>query len=181
MKELKDYLQHYLGCKVQYKRLDEGQETLRIVQRELNAECLLTLLQLSDLVGVENHITDVKLILRPLSDLSQTDLAGLLISEMPFDMEDAPEEDEYELDMFYNDGGNMVDGDIAVGANISCRCYTGQVAIRHNGTVINYKENGDYERPENSPATTLFLLSKGFDLFGLISAGLALDSTTVNA
>lgn len=63
----------YFGEEIQYARHDEGSIEPRQVGRVLDAQCLLTLLELSDISGVENHITSVRLLLRPLSALSDED------------------------------------------------------------------------------------------------------------
>ena len=119
MKELKDYLHLYLGCKVEY----GYEETKRIG----------TLVGKDDLVGWQvntykvlapyQYVRDelIKPILRPLSDMT---------------------EDE------------------------------------KNNLSWEWKVDYDF-KPIFRPDQFLFLLSKNFDLFGLIESGLAIDITTL--
>jgi hypothetical protein len=118
-------------------------------------------------------------ILRRLESMTEEEMKGLLLSIVPEDMEDAPGADEHDVEMFYNDGGNMVDGDVAVGSNYSCRCYEGQVAIRKSGDIDWYNEDGSPERMVNQTKAFHYLISKGFDLFGLIESGDAIDEETL--
>lgn len=115
----------------------------------------------------------IRLILRPLESMTEEEMKGLLISTTPKDMEDAPGPEDYDLEMFYNDGGTMVDGDVAVGCNFNCICFEGQIAIRQNGDIDFFDEN---ERAHlvNQTSAFHYLLQKGFDIFGLIPSGLAI-------
>lgn len=162
---LENVLHLYLGCECTWESCDGNSGGTK----ELDG---YTLNQFAD-----NYIRNVKPLLRPLSSMTQEEMFELINSTAPDDMEDIPEIDEYDLEMFYNDGGNMVDGDVAVGCNFSCRCYEGQIAITHDGTIHYYNDNGDRERAHNLPKAYKYLLSKHFDLFGLIDAGLAIDKT----
>lgn len=175
MKEIKDYLHLYLGA--QYK--------------------LTPLLHKKDGRGPNNPIVrygsfysimdkiknpkyyDFKLILRPLSDMTEEEMIQVIQLTVPDSMEDKPTVGDYDLDLFYNDGGNMVDGDVAIGANYSCICYEGQIAIRECGSVHFFNEDGNPENAYNIPKVYTFLLSKHFDLFGLIEAGIASDKTKI--
>ncbi len=124
-------------------------------------------------------VSDIQVELRPLSSMTEEEMTGLLLSMIPPDMDDKPDADEHIVDMFYNDGALQVDGDVAVGANYSCRCYEGQIAILHNGDIEMYDEDGKRERAWNQSAAFQYLLSLGFDLFNLIPAGLALDTSSI--
>lgn len=121
-----------------------------------------------------------KPILRPLEDMTEEEMVNLLTDLFPFDMEDKPTADEFSMEMFYNDDGLMVDGDVSVGANYTCRCYEGQIAIKQCGTICFFDEAGNQEHGINVPKAYHYLLSKHFDLFGLIDAGLAIDAKTLN-
>jgi hypothetical protein len=116
----------------------------------------------------------IKPVLRRLEDMTEDDMIGLLQSMVPADMEDKPTEDDYSLEMFYNDDGLMVDSDIIIGANYTCICFNGQIAIRECGSVIIFDEE-EMQRPCNIPQAFHYLLKQGFDLFGLIAKGLAVD------
>lgn len=105
----KDYLHLYLGCDT-----DKG----KLIGIELNkAVCMM-----DDLSIVEGNIYSLKLILRPLSDMTEEEASE---SRKIFD--------------------SMVAAD-----KLNC---------------------------EIEAARTLFALSKGFDLFGLIDAGLAIKKS----
>jgi len=123
----------------------------------------------------------VQLVLRSLDDMTEEEMIGLLQSMVPADMDDKPIDDEYGIEMFYNDDGLMVDGDIAVGANYSCRCYEGQIAIKLCGSICLFSDGKDVTRDElmNTPKAFHYLLHQGFDIFGLISAGLAINAKTI--
>jgi hypothetical protein len=109
--------------------------------------------------------------------MTEEEMIGLLQSMVPADMEDKPTDADYDLEMFYNDGGLMVDGDVAVGANYTCICYEGQIAVRDTGDIHLFDEAGKIERLVNQPQAFRYLLSKSFDLFNLIPEGLAIDKS----
>jgi hypothetical protein len=119
-------------------------------------------------------------ILRRLSDMTESDMIGLLQSMVPPDMKDTASADYYSVTMFYNDNGLMVDGDVIVGADYSVICYEGQIAIRECGSIMLFGEDGNQERPVNIVQGFHYLLKQGFDLFNLIDEGLAVDSKTIS-
>lgn len=121
----------------------------------------------------------IKPILRRLEDMTEGEMVALLTSLFPFDMEDKPVADEFSIEMFYNDDGLMVDGDVSVGANYTCRCYEGQIAIKQCGSICFFDEAGNQEHGINVPKAFHYLLQQHFDLFGLIPAGLAIDAKTI--
>lgn len=163
--KLIDYLHYYLGCDY-WTNNSQG---------NLNAKTL------PDVIGMCERGKGVQLHLRRLEDMTEKEMIGLLQSMLPADMEDKPTEDDYSLEMFYNDDGLMVDNDIAVGANYSCRCYEGQIGVKLCGTIILFDETGDVTRDKltNTPKAFHYLLQNHFDLFGLIDAGLAIDAKTI--
>jgi hypothetical protein len=79
--------------------------------------------------------------------------------------------------MFYWDNSTMVDDDIQVGADVSCRCFEGQLAIRECGSIFLFDASGELQRCTNLPKGMHYLISKGFDLFNLIESEQAIDST----
>lgn len=172
MKELKEYLHYYL-----YGNINEvGVSTCQLIGI---GDCYYTIKTKQGSLLTLSDRADIKLVLRRLEDMTEGEMIELLQSLVPPDMEDKPVDDEYGVEMFYNDDGLMVDGDISVGCNYSCRCYEGQVGVRICGSIILFDENGNLERVENTPNAFHYLLSKGFDLFGLIDAGLAIDIKTL--
>lgn len=179
-KEIKDYLHLYLGCEcvVEQDLEMEGFETRTLTTASIlgKKNQFLTLIGGSS-VQKPFAAEEIKPILRPLSDMTEEEMIGLLQSMVPQDMETKPTDEDYDLEMFRNDEGLMVDGDVAVGANITCICYVGQIAIRESGDIDMFDEDGKPERVINQPAGFHYLLSKHFDLFGLIESGLAIDKT----
>ena len=169
MKELKDFLHLYLGCQMKH---ENGKVVTLVGYIRPTDKCIY---KEANRMWNEEHTEDLQPILRPLSDMKAEDMIGLLMSTVPADMEDAPEADEWDVNMFYNDGGGMVDGNCAVGADFSCRCHVGQIAINLDGSINYYGEDGELERSPNHPQAFLYLLSKGFDLFGLLDSGIAIS------
>lgn len=164
--ELKDFLHYYMGA-TYWTNNSQG---------EINPETIMFIYPMIEKGnGVQLH-------LRRLDDMTEEEMVGLLQSMVPSDMEDKPTDEDYDLEMFYNDDGLMVDGDIAVGANFTCGCFDGQIAVKKCGSIILFDEDKDVTRDMliNAPLAFHYLLRQGFDLFGLIPAGLAIDAKTVN-
>jgi hypothetical protein len=166
--ELIDYLHYYLDC--DYWTTNS--------QGNLNAQTLPNVIDLCKRnKGVQLH-------LRQLEDMEKEEMIGLLQAMVPADMEDKPTPEDYDIEMFYNDDGLMVDADIAVGANYSCSCYEGQIAIKLCGSICLFDETGkDVTRDEltNVPKAFHYLLQQHFDLFGLIDAGMAIDAKNIKS
>lgn len=123
---------------------------------------------------------DVKPVLRKMEDMTEEEMIGLLQSMVPADMKDKPADDDYDIELFHNDGGLMVDNDVAIGADFECICASGQIAIRVCGTIDYYANTNDRARLYNLPHAYHYLLSRGYDVFGLIRAGLAIDAKTLS-
>lgn len=168
-KNIKDYLPYYTG---QFLHV-ESYGTYKLVAYD----------QMQELYGIKHGTkaiwhpitNEFKLILRKLESMTKDEMIELLLSMCPPDMKDKPTPEDHDLDMFYNDGGNMVDGNVAVGANYTCICYEGQIAIRYNGDIHLFDEAGDHEMVVNQTAAFHYLVSKGFDLFNLINSGVAIE------
>lgn len=165
-KKLSDYLHYYMGCKF----ITDNSEG------EVNPETIRFIYPM-----IEKGY-NVQLVLRKLEDITDEEMIGLLQSMLPANLEDRPKNSDYELEMFYNDDGLMVDGDISVGANFSCICYEGQIGIKKCGSIILFEEDKDVTRDQlvNTPMAFDYLLKQYFDLFGLIDANLAIDAKTIN-
>lgn len=163
--KLQDYLHYYLGA-TYWTNNSQG---------EVNK---VTLQHIYPMIekgkGVQLH-------LRRLEDMTEDEMIGLLQSMVPFDMEDKPTDEDYDLEMFYNDDGLMVDSDIAVGANFTCICFDGQIGVKKCGSIILFEQNKDVTRDQliNTPMAFHYLIQQHFDLFGLIPAGLAIDIKTI--
>jgi hypothetical protein len=179
---LKDYAQYYIGCRCFNTWFPEGHE-------QYDFDWRLTAIDIDsvkpyrlDVQGGYTWTDSIKLILRRLDGMTENQMIGLLQSMVPADMEDKPVYGDYDLEMFYNDDGLMVDGDIAVGANYTCICFDGQIGIKKCGSIILFEQDEDVTRGHlvNTPMAFDYLLKQGFDLFGLIDAGLAFDINTLN-
>lgn len=124
---------------------------------------------------------EVKPYLRKLSSMSEEEMIEVLLivnnhpSVDPIDAEELGE-----IEMFFNDGGNMVDGNVLVGANYSVRCFEGQLCIMDCGSITLH-DTGEERRADvyNQPVVFRYLLSKHFDLLGLIDENLAIDASTI--
>lgn len=102
----------------------------------------------------------------------------LILTNSNPELEDKIDADEIILELAPNDGGNFVDGDMAIVLDYSCRCFEGQLGIRECGSLILHdSDSGKQQILTYVPEGFRFLLRKGFDLFGLIESGLALDIT----
>lgn len=164
-KNIKDYLHYYFDCECVEAMIVPGQH-LSWDESKITSRTLF---------NVHQKLSEVKPLLRKLESMSEEEMTGLLMSMTPTDMEDKPDADAYDLEMFYNDGGLQVDSNVAVGANYSCICYEGQIAIRYNGDIDMFDEEGKREQVTNQTAAFNYLRSKGFDCDGLIAAGLAIE------
>lgn len=184
--KLQDYINYYIGCKVEkdsgaldYPTIKgiHGDRVMISEYRYKTPHCdgVFTRPEMYQSIGSR------KPILRRLEDMTEEKMIGLLQSMVPADMEDKPTDEDYDLEMFYNDDGLMVDADIAVGANFTCGCFDGQIGVKKCGSIILFDEDKDVTRDMliNAPLAFHYLLTHHFDLFGLIDAGLAVDTKTI--
>lgn len=166
--KLKDYLHYYLYGKI----YEVGVGTCQLIGI---GDCYYTIKTKQGTLLTLSDRANIKLVLHRLEDMTEEEMVGLFQSMVPDDMEDKPTNDEYTINVFRGDGGNLVDESVAVGAEYSCRCYEGQLTIKKCGTICAYDEAGDEEEIVNAPRAFHYLLTHHFDLFGLIDAGLAVD------
>src|SRR5690349_3284039 len=113
--KLQDYIHHYIGCNM----LFDNKEWIIFRIESANQKILVTGKRYFATGGWRHNsvwASECKLILRRLEDMTEVEMIGLLQSMAPPDIEDKPTPEDYDLEMFYNDDGLMVDGDIAVGA-----------------------------------------------------------------
>lgn len=163
MRKLKDYLHYYMGA-TYWTNNSQG---------EVNKVTLQYIYPMID------QAKNVQLHLRRLEDMTQEEMIRLIQVMVPDEMEDKPTDDEYILNLFHNDGGNLVNSDVSIGAEYNVRCYEGQLTIKKCGTICAYDETGDEQELVNAPRAYHYLLQQHFDLFGLIDAGLAIDIKTI--
>ena len=121
-------------------------------------------------------LSGFKPILRLLSSMTEDELIEVIQITAPDSLKEKPTAEDYYLDIFYNDGGNAVDGDVAIGADFTCIYYDGQIVFRQDGSVHFFGEDGATELVNNMPKIYTYLLSKHFDLFGLIESSEAIEA-----
>lgn len=180
-KEIKNYLHLYLGCEV----LIESEMYMWGGKR---AKIIDTIIRVSRYGEIECKTycpptSDVKLILRPLSSMTEEEAAHfawicLNSRHAPKDFI-AIEKDEIDTNLVHNDNGLMLDDDVEVYIGICCRCLDGYIAIMKDGR-IGMADEDDTPTKEMKPVDDVYgkvqyLLSKHFDLFGLIESGLAIN------
>jgi hypothetical protein len=115
-------------------------------------------------------------ILRSLSDMTEDEAIQYLqiILDNLEDEVQRIDADEIQVDLHPGDGGNMVDGDIVLVIEFSCRCLEGQLAFTKGGSPVGYDEEGKIVRIDNAPRGFNYLLLKGFDLFQLLDTAQAI-------
>lgn len=175
-KDIKDYLHLYLGCEVWH---------INPIEPHI---VTLTTWRLKDILdGILSYDLH-KLILRPLSDMNvdEAEHFAWLCLNSPHAPKEfiAIDKDEIDVELVRNDGGNMLDGDVELYMGVCCRCFDGYISIMCDGR-IGISDEKDIPSEQMKPVDdvygkVLWLLKQGFDLFGLIEAGLALDKTKLN-
>jgi hypothetical protein len=170
--KLQDYLHYYLHGKI----WEAGVTTCTLMGIGDSYYTIKT--KQGTLLTLSNR-AEIKLVLRRLEDMTEQEIISLLQSMVPTEMEDKPSDEEYGIELFRNDGGNLVDADALIGAAYTCRCYEGQISIKKCGTICAYDETGTEQELVNGPKAYHYLLTQHFDLFGLIDAGLAIDTKSL--
>lgn len=173
MKDIKDYLHLYLGCEVLAK-FPKGNFVCRLVGY-FNHEYESCKLWYNG--GLSNWpIEGFKLLLRPLSDMTEEEFKEYAHPKSfasydgywyACDREIDPDFDG-ELIEFINDACDD-DPENVIMCHVKSKYISyGWIEYEERYHGFGVKEEAEWVR---------FLLSKGFDLFGLIEAGLALDKT----
>lgn len=170
MKNIKDYLHLYFGCEMM-KSDNSGRFTLNEI----------TLFQMYEADGT-SFIKNAKPILRSLSDMDNKEaehFAWLCMDSKHHLEEDTRiSKDEIYTELHHNDGGNLLDGDVEIYIEVTCRCFEGWVSIMKDGRIgVGEEDQPSSEmKPVDDVAEKIhYLLKQGFDLFGLIESGLAID------
>jgi hypothetical protein len=164
MKELKTYAHLYMGCEVNilHRVLDDTEETfvergklVGITESEVERGKLIAIIDMNCESLQECYIEDVKLILRPLSDMSEEEARHIYRS------------------YFGKSTAEDWSGDTG-------SAYFRPKQITPNKTHgLRIVEGEDYSSGDFMTVVGLmpYLLSRGFDLFGLIDSGLAVSKT----
>lgn len=160
--EIKDYLHLYLGCPCKGK---EGSMIYTLVGVDTEQSP-----RLKDKHGNSCIIFDFKPILRPLSDISEEDLKEifLIAYKSVYDHEPFDDSQYYFID-------NVQGAGLKFRERVNEKTW--EYGLTVNNDQVLFSANGNFL---NVPQfqLSIFLLSKHFDLFGLIDAGLAIDATT---
>ena len=189
----KDYLHLYLGCELNtggWFNKAEAQKILEAVEPSRKIAVVGFYYPMKDDSCIKSErwefpIIDMKPILRPLSDMTDKEIdevASILLDKetncyhkwrsedgdyiiATWKKEQAPPYDKEKYD--YMTMGMMISGDFS---------------IKHHWDYHSSKGVGTTNEPlHNSHKITRYLLSKHFDLFGLIESGEAIDKTTIES
>lgn len=170
-KKIEDYLHLYLGCEFVLKIKGTEQFSGKM---EFNIHALFAALD------SKNTINPI-LLLRPLSDMTEEEaehLAWLCMDGRHRSKEYAIDKEEIDIELVPNDGGNMLDDNLEIYIGVTCRCWTGYIAITNYGEIKQCEEDSERREPiDNIAEKIAYLLSCRFDLFNLIPEGLAIDKT----
>ncbi len=156
MKKIENYLHLYLGCEVLVTDID-GQTFKDRVESVINDNegKKFSIYEFGDCPfnDHEEYYQKVQPILRPLSDMTEEEARGYADCYMNYITDDVP------VKVVVRETGSVK---ISIGNE------------DHGASLFPAGPHGD------KPEAFRFLLSKGFDLFGLIEAGLAIDKTKNN-
>jgi hypothetical protein len=185
MKKLMNYLHLYLGCDVV---VHDDDPKKRLVRTFFGfSDPSKTGVYIYDRLSREGKtmVIFIKPILRPLSDMTEEEaehFAWLCLNSphAPKDF-DAVGKDEIQIEFVRNDGGLMLDDDVEIYIGVSCRCLDGWISIMRDGR-IGMSDDADAPSKDMRPVDDVYgkvqwLLSKRFDLFGLIEDGLAVTAS----
>lgn len=156
MKNIKDYLHLYLGCEctVEWKPFMNRNDSRHLIDGWV--------LQMS-----HNATESIKPILRPLSDMTEEEAIDIAII-----MYGQPDSVKWRME----DKGNYF--------NVYRKHYAESFTIdKASGDIDRYSKGDggmDLDVTLQHHFITAYMLSKGFDLFGLIEAGLAIDKTKLS-
>jgi len=146
-KKIENYIHHYLGCGVTV--LNPITKEWSKVRRLCFTDCNL----------IVNYSRDAKLILRPLSDMTENEAIeyfNLHETTIIIKKEILKKGVGFQY-KWKSERGNLEDG------------------FSYSGVGIAFSDKNKYNSTE-----FVYLLSKGFDLFGLIEAGFAIDRSKLN-
>lgn len=149
-KDIKDYLHIHLGCQI---CTGTGNVTLIAVQKETASTVFRVIVLNGNQIHEIEWNNDCRLALRPLSDMTEEEARVIL--------PDMPTENKLIEWGYYNEYSE------------------GNVFYQYLKKAEDERLISILEDSLGVPEHWLSLLSKGFDLFGLIDAGLAIDKTKI--
>lgn len=150
-KDIKDYLHYYLGCQVRIFPL-ESDEYIDTIEGIVVGESV-NFKKTGDYYFDDVNEFKIALLLRPLSDMKEDDVrewGDVNLEITPYGVELDSIDEFGEFTSIYPDGS----------------------------ILSRSKDDGDI-RPINGGGLFILLLKRGFDLFGLIESGLAIDKTSM--
>lgn len=123
----------------------------------------------------------IKPILRPLQYAEKDEIEHIiwLVNDSAVHLDDdsriSKEEASNSIDVIEPD-------DNAIVVYFTIRCFEGKLYLSNHSGLLRMYDEEDKEQPiEFKPELFRYLLSKRFDLFGLIDAGLAINKTQIEA
>jgi hypothetical protein len=170
-KNLPDFLPYYLGQK--------------FILTDEDGNKRIQLLTTYNLNYYRGYYDSIQLILRPLSDMTEEEaehFAWMCMDSRHHLGEDSRiRKDELDVDLVKNDNATMLDGDIEIYISVSARCLMRNIIIKKDGSIyMGEEEDEGFREPIEDIAFKIhYLLSRGFDLFGLIERGDAVDANTL--
>jgi len=185
MKQLQDYLHYYFKQTVLH--VPTNLE-YRLVGIETSATGFLVTLHNSFFMQRKEGVlfSEIKPILRTIESMNEVeafDFALLCMnSKYHLDAESQVTEDEMSnIELVKNDDGNLLDADVSVYIGVSVRCFEGGIIIRKDGSISVQADGEEHDQRIDDIAEKItWLLSNGFDLFGLIEQGLAVDAAKID-
>ena len=172
-KELKDYLHLYLGCDCRLDNKETGKLIgfdSRLHDAELEMVCYTIWLDKENDWSVYNddkNFGRIKPILRPLSDMTEEAIKLFQMLSL-YDLKDCVFD-------FIEDESSF-----CINAELRGRVIDAMEVRISDFPIINMmNKDGSFSPVSNIQDIFMFLISKHFDLFGLIESGLAIDKTTL--
>jgi len=161
MKDIKVYLHLYIGCEVARKH-DGGEveyaKLVGICQSESEPDKTVSILDVGLDYFHEWYVEETVPILRPLSDMTEEEMVEFVCLQHNSIHTNIDRTEITKIRWAYENSSN------GINATWFKRCGTG-ASVGSKTFHIN----------QSDPDQFKFLLSKGFDLFGLIDAGLAIN------
>jgi hypothetical protein len=198
MKDIKDYGHLYIGCEVMGEYLDEPRRGYLTGVRNGGYECEIQFFEEDDFNVMEepefNEPDKVKLLLLPLSSMTEEDWKKcfeLSIGAFDLSISDKIKKlatTEVLVTLGYGQyvfGFSGCDNDVRIGDGICVYLHRylikEELSVSLTGITESQSQFNDKQVENVCNVNHIFdyLLSKHFDLFGLIDAGIAIDKTTL--
>jgi hypothetical protein len=156
-KEIKDYIHHYIGCDVAYHFEGRG-KLVGISASEVEKGKVIAIIDIGIVDFQEWYVEECKPILRKLSSMTEVEARDIAVI-----MFGQPDSVKWRLENKTNY------------LNVYRKHYHISFTIDLASGDVDIYDEGGIQTTINHHFITKYLLSKGFDLFGLIDAGLAIE------